>query len=440
MSLEELKKSYRSYKRLLEADTLGYFDFFTCIVCLTSVNRLQFEQFQEARVSKNYSVLSKISPLLAHELTHFVDSTSTVWGMNHLKKMNEAYCSNYSKGGTEHEFYKAKSFLEHVRSLRLPSYYTFIDGAQRPTRPWRYRMTMGKQFGLDGKLSETPILFSHFSNAHGELLARSPVSAVSILEASAMSNEMATRLALINNLGEDERLVGKGVYQREIFNYIYDQNITEYSVCVHVVANHLGLKDIFLSFQICAIITRLVLNFPKSMLDKVIEGAEIHDIVGVPKGHEFEDRMKAGIKSHNLGVLFYLICKSLPAHTAESRDKIIIGVDNALIRMGVSLKLIADEAIKEVEEISLELSESRLRIIAFLSKAGADNFSKIPLTSTGLDFSALSLPSVYLEDGTEGVIFNDDNNVLKGIGIEEIFDELYEGQGWVERFSEACTA
>jgi len=440
MSFEKLNDNFRSYKRLLEADTLGCFDFFTCIVCLNSVNSSQFEQFQKARVSKDYSVLSKITPLAVHEFTHFVDSTSTVWGMNHLRKMNDAYCSNNIKGGTEYDFYKAKSFLEHARSLRLPGYYTLIDSAKSPTRPWQYRITMGKQFGLDGKLSENPILFSHFSNAHGGLLARSPVSTVSILEASAMSNEMVTRLALINDLNKDERLVENGVYQREAFNYVYDQNITEYSVCVHIVANHLNCKDLFVSFQICSIITRLVLNFPKSLFGKVLESTEIHKVLCIPEGHEFEHRMKSGIKSRNLGILFYLICKALPNDTSESREKMISGVGVALERIGVTLKLIGDEAGKEIEEIAGELNESKLRVIRKLSAAGADNFFKISLTSTTLNLSNLSLPSVYLGDGAEARIFNSDNNLLNGIGIEEIFDELYEGQEWVERFSEACTA
>jgi hypothetical protein len=440
MSLEKLKRKFKSYKRLLEADTLGSFDFFTCIVCLDSVDSSGFKEFQKALVSKDYSILSKITPLAVHEFTHFIDSTSTIWGMNHLRKMNEAYCSNNVKGGTEEGFYKAKSFLEHARSLRLPDYYTLIDSSKSPTRPWQSRITMGKQFGLDGKIAENPILFSHFSNAHGELLARSPVSTVSILEASAMSNEMVIRLALINNLDENERLVESGIYQREALNYIYNQNITEYSVCVHIVANQLQCKDLFAAFQICSIITRLVLNFPKALLDTVAESAEIHELLGISEGHEFEIRMRTGIKSHNLGILYFLICNALPKDTAESRAKMIAGIETALSKICLSLDLVAKEASKEIEEIAGELNSSKLKAIKILSESGVDNFRKIPLTSTNLDLSKLSLPAAYLGDGTEVSIFKNENSLLKNVSIEEIFDELYEGQEWVERFSEACTA
>ena len=78
--------------------------------------------------------------------------------------------------------------------------------------------------------------------------------------------------------------------------------------------------------------------------------------------------------------------------------------------------------------------------ITILAKAGEDNFKKINLKSSRLDLSKLSLPPVYLGDGQEVTVFNNENNILKDIGLEKIFEELYEGQEWVERFSEACTA
>lgn len=440
MHFEKFKDTLKSYRRLLEADTLGSFDFFTCIICLDSIDTRAFDKFIEAKNSKDYLYLSKITPLVIHEFTHFIDSTSTVWGMNHLRKMNDAYCSNNTKGGKEGDFYKAKYFLEHVRSLRLPDYYTLIDRSKRPVRPWQSRITMGKQFGLDGKLSDNPILFSHFANAHGELLARSPVSTVSLLEASAMSNEMVARLALVNELDDDARVVENRMYEKEALSYIYNQNITEYSVCVHILANHLQCKDLFASFQICSIITRLVLNFPKSLIQNVLNSAQIHDILGIPEGHAFEDGMQLGIRSHNLGILYYLICSALPKDSAESKSKVIPGIERALRKLGLSLKLMSNEARKEVDEIGQELDGSKLGAINALSRSGVDNFKKIPFSSTSLDFSKLSLPSVYLGDGVEVRIFGNEESLLNNVGIEDIFNELHEGQEWVQRFSEACTA
>ncbi|KIN15506.1 hypothetical protein RO22_09275 [Halomonas sp. KHS3] len=254
-----------------------------------------------------------------------------------------------------------------------------------------------------------------------------------------MANEMITRLSLISELDEADKLVENGLYQRESLSFIYNQNITEYSVCVHIVANHLLCKDIFVAFQICSIITRLVLNFSGALIENVL-ASEIHDILGIPKNHEFEKRVRSGIRGRDLGILYFLICSALPKNTADDPKTMIAGIRLALEKINLSLELLREEARKEIESIANDLGSSKLKAIRLLSIAGFDNFSKIPLTTSGLNVSNLSLPRVYLGDGTEVDIFRNDNSQLKDVGIEEIFDELYAGQKWVERFSEACTA
>lgn len=436
MSFEKLKLSLKSYKRLLESDTLGSYDFFTSTICLDSINSNTFKTYQ----SGDQATSIKLLPLAIHEYTHFVDSTSTLWGMKHLQKMNEAYSSNDKKGGRENDFFKAKDFLEHVRSLRLPNYYTLIESKTKSIRPWQYKMTMGKQFDLRGEISEKPILFSHFINSTGDFLARSPISTVSILEASAMSNEMVAKMSLINALNHKDKLVEMKIYERESLDYLYDHHLTEYSVCVHVLANTLGCKDIFIAFQICSIICRIVLNIPDTLLERVIKLSNVSEILEIPKGHEFEERIYEGIKYGNLGILYFLICRALPKNAHESKSEILVGLEFALDKIGLSFELINDETQKQIDTIYSSLKQSQINSIKLLAEAGLDNFMKIDLKNANIDFLNLSLPSVYLGDGTEATIFKNDNSCLKDIKLEEIFDELYAGEEWVTRFSEACTA
>lgn len=440
MSLDKYRNSIKTYKRLLESDTLGSFDFFTSTVCLDSILLRDFEEFRRALKSNDYDSLTKVIPLAVHEYTHFIDSTSTLWGLRHLAKMNDAYGSNNVNGGKEEEFYKAKEFLEHVRSLRLPNYYTLVNSNIEKTTPWQYRITIGKQFGLDGKLSEKPILFSHFANANGQLLARSPISTVSILEASAMSHETFARIGLIDTLKPGVRDVEMRIFKRDSVSYLYNQNITEYSVCVHVLANHLQCTDLLVAFRICSIITRIVLNTPSSLLLEISSRAEIHEILDIPQGHEFENRMYEGLRHGNLGVLYYLICRALPKDTHESKGKIIDGIATALESLGVSFELLTQEAKSEARILFNTLSGSRLESIRILAMAGEENFNSIDMKSGDLSFHNLSLPPVYLGDGEEVFIFSNDNSRLKDIALNKIFDELYGGQEWVERFSESCTA
>lgn len=421
-------------KQLLESDTLGSFDFFTSTVCLDSIDSKDFEAFK----SNDKSSIVKLLPLAIHEYTHFVDSTSTLWGMKHLQKMNEAYSSNNVHGGTENDFFKAKVFLEHVRSLRLPSYYTVINDTIS-TRPWLYNITVGKQFGLDGKLSKKPILFTNFRNSTYDILVRSPISMVSILEASAMSNEMAMKMYLTDTLYDETKGFEMKMLENEALAYLYNKHLTEYSVCVHMLANAVGCKDLFVSFQICSIICRIVLNLPDVLLEQIIKTANVHEILSIPKEHEFEKRILDGIKYGNLGIIYYLICRALPENIYEDRQKTIDGLEIALSKLGLSFETIKLEARKQIETISDSLQETQFEAIKLLAKAGKGNFMKIDLKNAVVDFANLSLPSVYLGDGKEANIFRNKHNLFNDISIDKIFNELYSGEEWVNRFSEACT-
>lgn len=440
MSLERYKESIKSYKKLLESDTLGSFDFFTNTICLDSITIRDYDSFQRALATNEYHYLAKVIPLAVHEYTHFVDSTSTLWGLKHLLKMSNAYESNDAMGGREEGFYKAKEFLEHVRSLRLPKYYTVVDKHNIPQMPWKYSVTIGKQFGLNGRISEKPILFVNFANPDEDFLARSPISTVSLLEASAMSNELFAKLDLINTLPPGNKEVEMKIFERDNIKYLYNHTITEYSVCVHILANHLQCRNAIAAFAICSILVRITLNFSRSTLKRVAKKAKIHEILDIPKNHEFEKRMRDGLHHGNLGILYYLICRALPHDTHESKEKTITGIHAALIAINAPFELMQEESKKEASELISMLKKSRIAAINILASASNDNFKKIDFMTPGLPFKNISLPPVYLGDANEAVIFNNEENHFKNIGLSDIFDDLYSGQEWVERFSEACTA
>lgn len=212
MNIHEFKAKTKKWNQFAKVDTLGAFDFYTSLISLDALSATDISSIRSAfphqgdivaafEANKfspeHYALLSKVLPLAAHEYTHFVDSTSTLWGLHHLRKMNEAYLADDRLGGKEADFYKAKNFYDHVRGIRLPDYYTVINPNAENSRPWRSEITIGTIFSKLGELSDRPVLFSRFSNCHDEPLVRSPISTVSILEASAMAQEMILQAALI---------------------------------------------------------------------------------------------------------------------------------------------------------------------------------------------------------------------------------------------------
>jgi hypothetical protein len=55
-----------------------------------------------------------------------------------------------------------------------------------------------------------------------------------------------------------------------------------------------------------------------------------------------------------------------------------------------------------------------------------------------LDIKNINIPPALLGDSNKLSLFANTNNSLRNFDIDECFEELYRGQKWVERFSEAC--
>jgi hypothetical protein len=150
----------------------------------------------EKLTASQYEVVAKVLPLAHHEYTHFIDSTSTVWGLAFLTKMNAAYSCNDSLRREESDFWPAKEFADVLRSIALPDYYTGRTKA-KSTRPWEASITAGQIFDEKGRVTERTILFQRFLNGEKEPLVRSPISSASVLEASSMAQETALHMKFI---------------------------------------------------------------------------------------------------------------------------------------------------------------------------------------------------------------------------------------------------
>ena len=452
MSISNFSKTHKKWNLFKEIDVLGSYDFFTSIVHLSSLKPIDIQGMNSAIMffgakggketnkltSEQYSMLSKVLPLAAHEYTHFIDSTSTLWGLRHLAMLNEAYLADNKMGGSEYEFHLARRFYDHARSIHLPKYYTTIEDKVSDVRPWQSKITMGKIFTSDGSPSGKPVLFSRFLNANNESLTRSPISAISILEASAMAQELFMQSRLINQSESDFRTIENNLSERKIMSDLYNKNLTEYSVCVHVLSNRLGCSEGVASFSVCAVLTRLVLNMPKSCLNTVLKECDVARVVGIPSGHEFELRMLEGIKQGDLGILFYLLCCALPRRDYTSHPIIMQGVNRALKKLGLTISAMTLHGQIEAKKLHGDMQHSKIDSVRDLAGAGYSNFLKLGYNSGFLDFNELNIPPVLLEDFSSTNIFSSTNNSLANFDINKSYDELVSGQEWVERFSEAC--
>ena len=449
---EKYKLSSKRWNCFSQIDVSGSFDFYTSIISLDCLKLDDFDDLAKKTIRSRerngsmpldffaYEAAAKIMPLAIHEYTHFIDSTSTTWGLKHLSRMNDAYLSDDRRfGGTEKEFHFAKKFFDEVRMFRLPEYYTVVEKNVNPELPWKQALTVGFQFGRDGVISDRPIIFARFNKVNGTPIARSPLSIISILEASAMFQEINAMFGLINQLKEDEKIVERNRYTREILEIVYNPKLTEYTACAHVVANTFNCKDIFVAYRICATISRLILNVSDEIYKKIKITSNIGEKIGLPKGSEKTiEILNTGLKQFNPGVLFYLLTLLMPKNSASSAGDLKSGIDAALEMLGTSRDEIRNEANSEADALSSKLSNSKIDGIRTLSFAGRANFKSIDLFSPSLEFPVLALPPVLLSDSTSKTIFPTPENNLRDLDLDALYDDLINGQIWVERFAEAC--
>ena len=453
MLFEKLKSSSSRLNILSQCDILGSYDFFTTIVSFESLSVQDFKNMQEYTDSLQntyskklnieydaYETLSRTLPLVTHEYTHFYDCSSTVWGSKYLSIMSHAYIAdNLTYEGTEKDFHYAKKFHDLIRFSRLPEYYTDKTNVTDNSRPWKHHQSIGNRFSSSGEISDHPIMFTWFANSHGEQLVRSPISTISILECSAMAQEIIANVSLINLLEESQRRVELNLYTEKILDYVYNKDITEYSVCAHLMSNKFNEPDILLTYTASALLCRLVLNTPSKVYMKIFEECDFENIFGSDQGTvEVINKIKMGLKYLEPGFLYYLICYAMPFGKLDRSDYGFSLICAGLQKLGINYADLESESREEFLKYSDIAVNSKIDSISILAKAGKENYQSTDWSKPMIKFDRLSLPRALLGDSTEINIFSGDNNSLKAVSLDSIYDELIVGQIWVERFAEAC--
>lgn len=450
MPLDTLRETRRRWNCFSKVDQLGAFDFFTYTVSLDAINSEGMSKANQfmIRLATNprwltldefHSIDSSFS-LAVHEYTHFVDASSTLWGLRHLTLLDSA---NRAPGNPigEEVFPHAKMFFDHVRSIRWPDYYTEQYGLGDSTkRPWSAEITGGRVFDANGRISSRPIVFVRFGDNSGKPLVRSPLSTVSVLEASAFGQELMFRMNLISALQEDARLVEMREMTRQTLDYIYHQGLTEYSVCAHLFANRQGCPDAAIAYACVALLARWSLNIPAAALPIISNklATVLKETLGWDPGSKATSLIRDAIDSHDIGAIFYVLVCCLPVDSYKSQTALLSGFQMILDRFGLNEKTVKEWAYAEADHAENALSASSNAAIRTLAAAGASNFRSISWQQRELPMHDLHLPRVVLGDLSLAQPFFNPNNTLLAYDVESAYENLVKGQIWIEKFADAC--
>jgi hypothetical protein len=212
---------------------------------------LHMELHYESRASLSSSMAyesdSKAAELYHHEYRHFQDVVGTLWGQDYLDLLFAAYDSVLTAPTSELSYPAALTLFDADRAILFPSYYKYVvPGAPRgtPDDRWRMAFSAGVRIRPDGRTDESaPILFVRFDKGTRHV-ARQPITVGSLLEMRASGAELGVFSQWVQRQPQEEQVIAERLRFREVLGYIYDPELTTYSVASHVAAFFLGQSDV----------------------------------------------------------------------------------------------------------------------------------------------------------------------------------------------------
>jgi hypothetical protein len=357
--------------------------------------------------------------------------------MQHLLKVSAAYSAMNSN--KESEFFALKALQDHIRLLRLPKYYTLQGPSPAARQPWSYEVSIGRRYNATGHLNlSTAITFCRFICDQGKMIVRSPLSIISLLETSAMAQELMMHTSLLASLEKEPSIIEFAQFRRQTMDYLYNRHLTEYSVCAHLIANHQKASDALSAFVFSGTIARWVLNAPEPVFDRVAEHAPLGEVLGVPGNHEYVAALRDGIRGKDLGALYYAIAVALPKDSWRDIASAHSALDVALSVLGLDSTEVERWQITELAKTTATLFACECESIRRVAQAGLNNFPILLRPGTSIPFSELELPKVLLGDLVYRHTLGDPQLPLATEDPELAFNQLRPLEHHASNFAEAC--
>ena len=286
----------------------GYFDPVSQVVVLASLEK---EDIVAANSDPGSDARRRFHSLAAHEITHWVDQVTTLWGRRRLVEMFDGV--EAARLNSEDEMWRAVHVLQSAKRDHLAAYYTTAlrgKADAQADRPWKAQLSCGFEFGADGRTREDrPVLFTQFHGFRGPQVSRVPFSTAALLEANATWAEIEAEILWASTLDDARRPVDFGLISTRLLDRIYTPELGAYSVAAHYVSNKLGVKDVAIAYRLASALGTVCLNLPTAAV------AELAPPAGL-KG--FGDRVDKLREIRDLGLAFLSLTASAP--TPEVTD------------------------------------------------------------------------------------------------------------------------
>jgi hypothetical protein len=448
-AIQTILKHWRSFPNVTSE---GRYEFLTQTVFANSVESQHILDIGKDPL--NPELLRKVYKVFIHEITHWLDHTSTLWGQKNLITIFNAF--NAWKREDEEELWRIIELFSEIGRNQFDDYYKVFGSAINDSRvkiPWRYQYSFGLQYGSDGRIrKDRPFVTTRFYSPEDIFISRVPISVVSLVESIATYSELELEYSFIlpilkKQLNENEFLIEASLFQQNMIDKIYNPELTVYSVATHCLANFMGIDDIGMAYALSSALSSLCLNLPTNVFDKL----EISDnfLKKLPnETQEIITERASHMKSiRDRGFAFFVLSQ----YAAEiNHTGILDWLENTVKAAGLpSISELQEMAEKEMSNLKNTIIDgyftSRLEN---LLEIGQENYQKRgiygkhkPCLNSLLSASQdIKLPPIILGDGEIFDLEAAFGRVQRTADdTEKWVDEIWDIQSKLIEFQRACT-
>lgn len=387
----------------------GYYDPFPQIITISQYDENEFKTHSINH--PNETDIKKIS-LLIHELTHWFDHISTIWGQKNLILIYNAL--NARKGNNPSEFWRIKELSNNMAGHKFYDYFfeDFGNNESQKNIPWTHQVTTGLRFSESGKLNPNkPIMFSRFSSYDGTQLLRAPISTASILETNAVYSEFSTRNDLIKNIKDEKTKESiTNMTQTELASMLYNKDYVLYTMGPHLAAILGNESDPFKTYTFASTFGTIALNIPTYSYGEM-KISNAHSSTNLA-------RLKKLKKNQDIGFCFYNLLNNYFSRNGSGK----IDLENVLF----SSNLPAPDAVNKL--IIKEMNDNKKLIIDGPFKKMAISIIDLGISlfkTRGIDGKKTSILDIHQSrQFTPKIIYGDTFFEEKDYPITKILENL----------------
>lgn len=247
----------------------GHYDFFTGLITLDkftqkdmSLVKLALNKLPPPTNTPEAITLRDIRALVKHEITHFLDHSTTIWGIEFIFRRSRLIQFLMRPGANAQQAFEV--YLINAAELQMHSELISIhkDITFDQCDIVKHKLVQNDIYG--------PIIIIKFFQGD-ILICDVPLSMLSLLEANAIANEYLSRFDDLAQMDQAQKSIAEAAVERKLKKILNEPDLAEYSVLINLAKIHFTFFDSLQLLSYISILVNYCLNVSISTLRVISE-------------------------------------------------------------------------------------------------------------------------------------------------------------------------